>query len=149
MALRRRGIPNIVSVLKSTRDVETNCGKGVQEYKLNQTWFKTSGPVKSSVESWRCWCPMSRSESRKLRRIRNRSYKNLWEFLIFFKYNPNQTHSLGTCFSRSDETIIYLLHRLFCQRQFLNSKIPFKFILILSYEKWQNLKFFNKFSKID
>ena len=49
-------------------DLETNCGKGMQECKQNLTWFETTGPVMSSVESWRCWCLMSRSGSRKLRR---------------------------------------------------------------------------------
>ena len=41
-------------------DVETNGGKGVQRSKQNLVWYETIGAVKSSVESWRCWCPMSR-----------------------------------------------------------------------------------------
>ena len=58
-------------------DLVTNCGKGVQESKQNLAWFETTGPVKSSVERWRCWCPMSRSGSRKLRRKRScRKYEH-------------------------------------------------------------------------
>ena len=38
-------------------NIETNCGKGMQESKQNLVWFETTGSVKSSVESWRCWCP--------------------------------------------------------------------------------------------
>ena len=57
-------------------DLETNCGKGVQESKQNLAWFEATGPVKSSVEIWCCWCPMSRSGSRKLRRRRRRTYCN-------------------------------------------------------------------------
>ena len=33
---------------EALRDVEANCGKGVQESK------QATGPVKSSVDSWRC-----------------------------------------------------------------------------------------------
>ena len=53
---------------ETQRDVETNCGKGLQGSKQNLVWYETTGPVKSSVKSWHCWWPISRTESRKLRR---------------------------------------------------------------------------------
>ena len=51
---------------------DTKCEGGVQGSKQNLVWH---GRAKSSVESWRCWCRMSRSRSRKLREE---------EFLIFY-----------------------------------------------------------------
>ena len=74
---------------ETLRDLQTNCVKGVQESKQNLVWFETTGPVKISMKSSRCLCPMPpMSESRKLRKrrisISETSNRNLMTIYFFF-----------------------------------------------------------------
>ena len=63
---------------QTRREVDTNCRKVVQESEQNLVWFETTGPVKSSVESWRCWCVVG---IKKIKKEKNIFY--ILKFLYF------------------------------------------------------------------
>ena len=76
---------------------------------LNKTWpdLKKTGLVKTSVESCRYWCLMSRSGARKLRR-RKRTIKwvalhgcHFWQNFIYVYYKLNSSEKLVVLFAKT------------------------------------------------